>query len=116
MKLFQLVTFIVISCTRTAAASQRVGESLLEAARYSSYPPTVFAPGGRLYGVERVAKEALLLDGADDDAVSCGTFALHCGRNKSRRSDVEDVVTPTTSEYLFFYLTKEKKKKKGKQQ
>ena len=57
----------------------------LEAARYADLPPTVFAPGGRLHGVERVAREALLSSdedgaGGDEDASSCGVLALHCGR------------------------------------
>ena len=56
----------------------------LEAERYSGLPPTVFAPGGRLHGVERVAREALSVsneDGADgdEDTSSCGLLALHCG-------------------------------------
>jgi len=32
----------------------------------------------------------------------------------SRRSDVEDVVTPTTSEYLFFLFDKGKEEEKRK--
>jgi len=59
-----------------------------EAARFSSLPPTVFAPGGRLHGVERVAREAMMLsdgDGDDDGGeVSCGVLALHC-RGRRRR-------------------------------
>ncbi|KAL7549187.1 hypothetical protein ACHAWF_012453 [Thalassiosira exigua] len=51
---------------------------------YASLPPTVFAPGGRLQGVERVAREALLVDvgGGDfavDEGTSCGVLALRCG-------------------------------------
>jgi hypothetical protein len=38
-----------------------------ERRRYANLPPTVFAPGGRLHGVERVAREAMLLDDDDDE-------------------------------------------------
>jgi hypothetical protein len=75
-----------------------------ERRRYANLPPTVFAPGGRLHGVERVAREAMLLDdddgddmegrggrsAADDDidgdgideedVSSCATFAICCRR------------------------------------
>jgi hypothetical protein len=48
----------------------------LEAARFGPLPPTVFAPGGRLHGVERVAREAYT---PANDESSCACFALRCG-------------------------------------
>lgn len=48
----------------------------LEAARFGPLPPTVFAPGGRLHGVERVAREAYP---SGDDESSCAVIALRCG-------------------------------------
>ena len=58
-------------------------KSTLEAQQYAQYGPTVFAPGGRLHGVESVAKEAMLLDGSSSssDSVSCGVFAICGGSN-----------------------------------
>ena len=84
-----------------------------ERRRYANLPPTVFAPGGRLHGVERVAREAMLLDeeeedekegrwgstrsGVDidddyedgmldeEDVSSCATFAICCRRRRRRR-------------------------------
>lgn len=83
-----------------------------ERRRYANLPPTVFAPGGRLHGVERVAREAMLLydddddnndnedgrrrgvksdddeedmdyDGIDEeDVASCATFAICCRGNQ----------------------------------
>ncbi|KAL9186154.1 hypothetical protein ACHAXT_005392 [Thalassiosira profunda] len=71
----------------SAAASQasdlphrgNTAQAAAEEARYAALPPTVFAPGGRLHGVERVAREALLLDSDADGEVACGAVALHCG-------------------------------------
>ena len=49
-------------------------------------PPTVFAPDGRLFGVERVAREAMMGpsstttgDQIDEDSC-CTVFAIRCGR------------------------------------
>lgn len=48
----------------------------LEAARFGPLPPTVFSPGGRLHGVERVARESYP---SGDDESSCAVVALRCG-------------------------------------
>jgi len=87
-------------------------KSTLEAQQYAQYGPTVFAPGGRLHGVESVAKEAMLLDGSSSsDSVSCGVFAMHCGSNSNK--DGEFVILlgiGATSPYLHrdeAYYTKE---------
>ena len=95
------VVAVVCCCTVVSASSTtnqqsqqhyETVKSKLEAEHYSQFPPTIFAPGGRLYGVERVAKEAMLLDtkSNDEDAVSCGVFALHCTNNsRSKNEDGE---------------------------
>ncbi|KAL7537138.1 hypothetical protein ACHAXR_007613 [Thalassiosira sp. AJA248-18] len=76
--LFQYATTVASSSTRHNQQNQQPRGGV----DYSTLPPTVFAPDGRLYGVERVAKEAFLLDtfDGDDDDVSCGVLALHCNR------------------------------------
>ena len=65
-----------------------------------------------MYGVERVAKESMLLNldgssscGSEQDAVSCGVFALHCGysSNNNNQNDGEFAVIVgigPTSSYL----------------
>ena len=87
-------------------------QSKKEAEEYSKLPPNVFSPGGRLYGVERVAKESMLLNldgtssssGSEQDAVSCGVFALHCGySSNNNQNDGEFAVIVgigPTSSYL----------------
>jgi len=58
------------------SSSATTSRDALEAARYGPLPPTVFAPGGRLHGVERVAREAYP---PGEDELSCAVFALRCG-------------------------------------
>ena len=75
------------SSSSTAAAAAAAND---EATRYSTLPPTVFAPGGRLFGVERVAREAVMMmmmtNTDNDDGDSCCTvFAIHCGGGGGRR-------------------------------
>lgn len=70
-------------------ASASSSSDALEAARYGTLPPTVFAPGGRLHGVERVARESYP---PGDDELSCVVIALHCGGG-DKRTDVHDGVT-----------------------
>lgn len=68
-----LILFFIIPPTRSSTADD------IEAARYSTLPPTVFAPTGRLFGVERVAREAILIT-ESEDVESCSTvFAIRCG-------------------------------------
>ena len=69
------------------ASSSPHSSDALEAARFGPLPPTVFAPGGRLHGVERVAREAYPL--ADDES-SCAVIALRSGSKLKRRMDGAD--------------------------
>ena len=76
----------------SAASSSTSSSSWEEARRYASLPPTVFAPGGRLHGVERVAREAIMADADEDDdgggggeASSSSVFAMRCRRRCRRR-------------------------------
>jgi len=62
---------------------------------YSTLPPTVFAPDGRLFGVERVAREAIMTsrkdnesggeDNVNDDESYCTVLAIRCGGRRRRR-------------------------------
>ncbi|KAL3798817.1 hypothetical protein HJC23_004605 [Cyclotella cryptica] len=61
----------------------------LEAARFEQLPPTVFAPGGRLHGVERVARES---SPPGDDESSCAVIALRCCSKRSRETEETDLV------------------------
>ena len=107
---------LLVSSSSTTTNNNNHHETLkstLEAQQYAQYGPTVFAPGGRLHGVESVAKEAMLLDGgSSSDSVSCGVFAMHCGGSNSNE-DGEFVVLlgiGATSPYLHrdeAYYTKE---------
>ena len=59
------------SSSRSSAGGNSIGarnrsDAREERRRYANLPPTVFAPGGRLHGVERVAREAMLLYDDDD--------------------------------------------------
>ena len=85
-------TKLVSSSSTTTNNHHETVKSTLEAQQYAQYGPTVFAPGGRLHGVESVAKEAMLLDGgsSSSDSVSCGVFAMHC--SGSSNEDGEFVV------------------------
>ncbi|KAL3773598.1 hypothetical protein ACHAWO_010794 [Cyclotella atomus] len=67
------VAFLYIQLVSVVASS---AAEALEAARFGPLPPTVFAPGGRLHGVERVAREAY--PPANDES-SCACIALRCG-------------------------------------
>ena len=106
---------LIVSSSSTTTSNNQNHETLkstLEAQQYAQYGPTVFAPGGRLHGVESVAKEAMLLDGSSSsDSVSCGVFAMHCCGSSS--NDGEFVVLVgirATSPYLHrdeAYYTKE---------
>eukprot|EP00984_Skeletonema_dohrnii_P025262 scaffold14380_cov94-Skeletonema_dohrnii-CCMP3373.AAC.1 len=84
--LFTISPIIVSSSANNDAA---------EATRYSTLPPTVFAPGGRLFGVERVAREAIGQQPSttteDDSAESCCTvFAVRCGVRQYNHDNEED--------------------------
>jgi hypothetical protein len=68
-----VVAFLYIQLVSVVASS---AAEALEAARFGPLPPTVFAPGGRLHGVERVAREAY--PPANDES-SCACIALRCG-------------------------------------
>ena len=75
----------------SAASSSTSSSSWEEARRYASLPPTVFAPGGRLHGVERVAREAIMADADEDEdgggggeASSSSVFAMRCCRSRRR--------------------------------
>ena len=107
-------TILVSASSTTTNNHHETLKSTLEAQQYAQYGPTVFAPGGRLHGVESVAKEAMLLDGSSSsDSVSCGVFALHCGGSNNSNDDGEFVVflgIGATSTYLHrdeAYYTKE---------
>eukprot|EP00984_Skeletonema_dohrnii_P025261 scaffold14379_cov89-Skeletonema_dohrnii-CCMP3373.AAC.1 len=84
--LFTISPIIISSSANNDAA---------EATRYSTLPPTVFAPGGRLFGVERVAREAMGQQPSttteDDSAESCCTvFAIRCGVRRQCSHDNEE--------------------------
>ena len=49
-----------------------------EGSVYSNLPPIVFAPSGRLHGVEKTARSALVLDGSTDDDAACTVFSMRC--------------------------------------
>eukprot|EP00985_Skeletonema_marinoi_P023886 scaffold16165_cov126-Skeletonema_marinoi.AAC.3 len=75
--------------------SSSANNDAAEATRYSTLPPTVFAPGGRLFGVERVAREAMGQQPSttteDDSAESCCTvFAMRCGVRQCSHDNEED--------------------------
>lgn len=66
---------IVVKNPIIQVASSSAADAL-EAARFGSLPPIVFAPGGRLHGVESVARES---NPSGDDESSCACIALRCG-------------------------------------
>ncbi|KAK1738783.1 hypothetical protein QTG54_010813 [Skeletonema marinoi] len=75
--------------------SSSANNDAAEATRYSTLPPTVFAPGGRLFGVERVAREAMGQQPSttteDDSAESCCTvFAIRCGVRQCSHDNEKD--------------------------
>eukprot|EP00986_Skeletonema_menzelii_P011743 scaffold6160_cov104-Skeletonema_menzelii.AAC.1 len=76
-----LLLFIITISPILLLASANV--DIEEATRYSTLPPTVFAPNGRLFGVERVAREAITLPPSSSslDEESCCTtvLAIRCG-------------------------------------
>ena len=86
------------SSTSSSTNQNQQRESLqatLEAARYSTFPPTVFAPGGRLYGVERVAKEALLLDvdGDVEEGEDAAVIMTTCKQRKEEQIIMQFLLT-----------------------
>ena len=81
-----------------AASSFSASSSYDEAKRYANLPPTVFSPTGRLFGVERVAREAAKMtlsydnkdaskknDDEDGEMTYSSCFALTCRRRRHRR-------------------------------
>jgi hypothetical protein len=62
-----------------------------ERRRYANLPPTVFAPGGRLHGVERVAREAMLLYDDDDYDNNDNEDGRRRGRGAMMYDDEEDM-------------------------
>jgi len=105
-------TKLVSSSSATTNNHHETLKSTLEAQQYAQYGPTVFAPGGRLHGVESVAKEAMLLDGSSSssDSVSCGVFAMHCGSSSNDGEFVVLLGIGSASPYLHrdeAYYTKE---------
>ena len=104
--LFLLLT----SLSTNASSSSTVSSSSKDQEEaYSKLPPTVFAPDGRLFGVERVAREAmmgqstssLLTKGDQIDEDSCCTvFAIRCGgsqckvaqRKQQQADDAEQII------------------------
>ena len=81
-----------------AASSFSASSSYDEAKRYANLPPTVFSPTGRLFGVERVAREAAKMtlsydnkdaskknDDEDGEMTYSSCFALTCRRRHRRR-------------------------------
>mmetsp|Transcript_19585 Transcript_19585/g.44242 ORF Transcript_19585/g.44242 Transcript_19585/m.44242 type:complete len:404 (+) Transcript_19585:185-1396(+) len=57
-----------------------------EGSVYSNLPPIVFAPSGRLHGVEKAARNALVLDGSVDDA-ACAVFSMKCSAGGTGAGD-----------------------------
>jgi len=86
------------SSAAAAASSFSASSSYDEAKRYANLPPTVFSPTGRLFGVERVAREAAKMtlpydnkdaskknDDEDGDMTYSSCFALTCRRHGRRK-------------------------------
>ena len=81
--LLQLLALPPLLFSVALSASNNVDEAL----RYAKLPPTVFAPDGRLFGVERVAREAITSSPAaeeDSTSSSCTVFAIRCGARDNR--------------------------------
>ena len=69
------VALILLLSPPTCASS--TAHQSKEGSVYSKLPPIVFAPSGRLHGVEKAARSSLLLDSTDDDA-ACTVFSMKC--------------------------------------
>ena len=83
---------LTISFIAAASASSTDNNNDEEARKYSTLPPTVFSPGGRLFGVERVAREAILYgttQQVDEESSCCTVFAVRCGGRSSSREQGE---------------------------
>lgn len=74
--LYIAAILLVVKEPITQVAASSSAADALEAARFGSLPPIVFAPGGRLHGVESVARES---NPPGDDESSCACIALRCG-------------------------------------
>ena len=79
MFIFSIITLLCILCPITLFVGASSTANALEAARFGPLPPIVFAPGGRLHGVERVARESYP---SGEDESSCACIALRCGRGE----------------------------------
>ena len=73
--IFAILASLLIQGPMTFADASSAADAL-EAARFGPLPPIVFAPGGRLHGVERVARESYP---SGEDESSCACVALRCG-------------------------------------
>lgn len=81
-----IIAFLFIKDTLThvlASSPASSSAEAMEAARFGPLPPTVFAPGGRLHGVERVARDSYP---PGDDESSCALIALRCGSKRNRET------------------------------
>lgn len=84
------------SSSRSSAGGNSIGarnrsDAREERRRYANLPPTVFAPGGRLHGVERVAREAMLLYDDDDYDNNDNEDGRRRGRGAMMDDEEEDM-------------------------
>ena len=86
-----LFLLLALLPTNASSSSTVINNSKDQEEAYSKLPPTVFAPDGRLFGVERVAREAIMGpsstakgDQLDEDSC-CTVFAIRCGRGSRCR-------------------------------
>jgi len=113
----KIFLFLLLALLPTIASSSStvINNSKDQEEAYSKLPPTVFAPDGRLFGVERVAREAMMGrpsstakgDQLDEDSC-CTVFAIRCGRGsqckvtqgKQQQADnAKQIIENTTEDY-----------------